>query len=663
MDAPITPSATGNTTEPLAFLIASWLGMPREEILRGLEEGWIAPPPGSPPGWTPPAPDAASTTSDDSGWGPAGDVVDGNTSTADVPQVTDPAAAEGTIDSDSGVAAFAVAAVVPSWLRAIDPTLTDDAVETLWQSAGADDTARKAWWRDYLQRALGISIDHASSDVDQVEADLAVASADPANRATLITLTGLSGESIAELAKNDAGIRYALAQMDPVALTGNRALAASRDPAGAFDRFDRDTGEQVLTDAFIADRSKLVAWKLREDSGGDLAITGDARWTFVERARVGADGAPFTLSLEGEEADAAAVAHQVVFGSETSDAIAGASADDRLYGQSGDDFLRGGAGSDYVEGGQGSDTLLGGRGDDQLVGGTGDDDIDGGSGTDTLQGDSGDDALAGGRGDDVLDGGNGDDTYTFESGDGHDVIADADGRGHVVLDDVEISGAGATRVAEGVWHSADGALEFRYTGTASDPGVLSIRPLSASGSGSDEIRIRDWQNGGLGITLDDQSAPTVDPFANDTEATDWAVPPPGRRSSNLNRNPASHLANVCFGDRQQNTDGASMLVAPDIVSTALRSFAGVPESPDTTSALHAWDGAQVGVTPQQLSSAMLDFHDLADLAIDHGASEPMASLSTMLSTMPTTQGMSASIPIPTGSGAELVTGRGTGQRG
>jgi hypothetical protein len=522
---------------------------------------------------------------------------------------------------------------------------------------------RTAWWRDYLQRALGLSSDQSNGDVEQVDAAISIAVGDPENRATIVALTGLSGDSIAELARDDAGVRYALARMDPIALTGNRALAASRDPGGAFDRFDPDSGEQLLSDAFISDRSKFVAWKLRQDSGGDLAITGDARWTFVDHAVARADGAPFTLTLEGEEVNAETVAHQVVFGTSAGDVIAGSLADDRLYGESGDDFLRGGAGSDYLEGGQGEDAIVGGRGDDELAGGTGDDDIDGGSGADRLQAGSGDDALVGGRGDDVLDGGVGDDTYTFEAGDGRDFIIDSDGRGRVLLDDIEITGADAVRVADGLWRSTDGALEFSYSGTADDPGVLSIRSADANGSSNDEIRIRNWQSGALGITLDAGSAPTADPLAVTDEVIDWAVPAPGRQSAGLPHNPAAQPCNACLGNPPQTSDVGPMLVAPDAVNTALKAFARIGDTPDITSAIHALDAAQIGVTAQDLSSAMLDFHDFGELAIDDAASEPVADLAAMLPTMAGTQGISiASIRTASAGGTEFATGRGSGQR-
>ena len=61
-------------TAPVAFVVAVWLGMPREEILRGLGEGWIAPPPGSPPGWTP----AAWAAGPAAAGAPVGTVAGGN---------------------------------------------------------------------------------------------------------------------------------------------------------------------------------------------------------------------------------------------------------------------------------------------------------------------------------------------------------------------------------------------------------------------------------------------------------------------------------------------------------------------------------------------------------------------------------------------------------
>src|SRR6266496_101579 len=40
-------------TPPLSYIVAMWLGMPHEEILRGLSDGSVVPPPGSPAGWLP----------------------------------------------------------------------------------------------------------------------------------------------------------------------------------------------------------------------------------------------------------------------------------------------------------------------------------------------------------------------------------------------------------------------------------------------------------------------------------------------------------------------------------------------------------------------------------------------------------------------------------
>jgi Ca2+-binding RTX toxin-like protein len=486
MDTPIASTSSSGGTPPIAYVVAVWLGMTREDILAGLASGTIAPPPGAPPGWIPPAGDVAASSAGDSG--------------ADAVATRTSGSAGGSHDHGSDTTASR--AMVEGWLRAIDPTLAPDRIDTLWQSTGADDASRGAFWRSYLQRALAMPVDK-TSETSALDVAIGAAAADPSHRAKIVSLAGLSGADIAALAKNDAGVRYAIDRMDPVALTGNRALVAALDPAGDLDRFDPDSGEQMMSDALIADRSKLVAWKLRRDAGGDLAIGGDARWTFVDRARVGADGKPFTLTLEGAQASASSVAHRVEFGTASADAIAGGAAADRLYGGSGDDFLRGGAGNDRLEGGRGDDTLAAGRGDDALGGGSGNDDVDGGAGDDTLAGDSGDDTLTGGRGDDTLDGGAGEDTYVFDGGDGRDAIVDADGDGRVVLDDVVLSGRAMQRGADGVWRSADGGLEMRYAGTAADPGVLTITRRASSG---DAIRIRNWRNGDLGISLGDGSS-------------------------------------------------------------------------------------------------------------------------------------------------------------
>ncbi len=247
----------------------------------------------------------------------------------------------------------------------------------------------------------------------------------------------------------------------------DHAFAGVVDGASpSLTRFDPSTGDANLSDAWIDDRAKFVAWRaLREDA--DAGRHAGATWRFVDRTL--GDAATIVVGDGEGEPD------QVAFARDGGDAIVGGTGVDRLHGGTGDDTLDGSGGSDLVEGG---------RGDDSLVGGDGGDRLDGGSGDDTLDG---------GRGDDRLAGGSGHDTYAFAAGDGADVIVDADGDGVIVVDGATLAGNEA-----GVAYSTE------------DDGVggttLVIRAGGPEGAAAGEIRVRDWRDGALGIHL----APVAD---------------------------------------------------------------------------------------------------------------------------------------------------------
>src|SRR5438046_3070028 len=92
--------------------------------------------------------------------------------------------------------------------------------------------------------------------------------ADSAHHAHVVSLAGKDGAEIASLARTDIGVRYALMNLDAVALTGNRALFASHNADGELDRFDADTGDANMSDSWIADRAKFLAWKMHSDDSG-----------------------------------------------------------------------------------------------------------------------------------------------------------------------------------------------------------------------------------------------------------------------------------------------------------------------------------------------------------------------------------------------------------
>lgn len=498
---PVSTTGGNHGAPPVAFVVAVWLGMPREEILRGLGEGWIAAPPGSPPGWTP----AAWSASGPVDGGAAADAAGGLTT-------TDPQDHEGELMRNER-------ARVHGWLRALDPSLTETAFASLWQRAGADDEARGAAWTSRLAgMLLGADAEGGDVGATPVEAiDRAVL--DPANRTTLLDLASTPGAQLSGLAREDVGVRHALALLDDVAFTGNRRLAGLADPDGALDRFDAETGDTQRSDAWIDDRARFVAWRQHAASGGTTTIPGEDAWSFVDHGQRDAEGQPSHLDLAA--AGGATRNHRVVFGSAEADVIAGGDASDRIHGDAGDDRIRGGAGNDLIEGGRGDDALAGGRGDDDLAGGRGDDDLDGGAGADRLDGGTGGDTLTGGRGNDLLAGGRGDDTYLVDSGDGFDTIVDADGLGRIVVDDRVLSVASGAE--NGSWRSPDGAVTFRFSGDARQGGELAITVGAgeASGGTGQTIRVRGFRNGDLGLRFGDGSAAALAAVTSDgtTDAT------------------------------------------------------------------------------------------------------------------------------------------------
>ncbi len=528
-----TTTAAGNP--PLAYVVAVWMGMPRDQIIAGLKDGTVAPPPGAPEGWLPP------WASD--GWIPPPNderrpiFGDGDSVSIGTPPL--PGSPDASTEVDVGAPPDQSTPKVDrdairSLLIALDPELTDAEFDIAWEASGPDDATRERTLFEFLCRTL---LDPAGGDASPESRSLRDLTAlrayvsDPAHRSSFIDLAELSGADIARLARENPGYRRALSNLDRWALApvGD---AASRDPS--HDRFDPDTGEALVSDSWIDDRSRYLAWKLALDGGRDNAVDG-ASWRFVDREQ----GENATIELAGSSAGAT---NQVIFGREGGDVVTGSGATDRIHGASGDDVLRGGAGADLLDGGRGADLLFGGAGADALAGGLGDDEIEGGSGNDRLTGDSGDDSLAGGRGDDRLEGGKGADGYRFDSGDGTDTIVDADGHGSVFVDEVAISGTSRRR--DGSWASEDGKIEYSFDGEPDEGGTLTIRVFRGgqehSSTPENTIRVRNWRNGQLGITLGDGSAAALTLAPDESDAQESVdqnnrlspIIPPIRREGN-----------------------------------------------------------------------------------------------------------------------------------
>ena len=623
---------------PISYIVAIWLGTSHEDIERGLREGWISPPPGAPSDWQPPWVSAsdASTPPPDPGTG-------------------------GAVDGGAGVNRSKVS----SWFHALDPSLSASGFDSIWTHSGGDDSARASALFGYLQRALlGTSGAAPACEVFAANGGGAAVAAldtflgDSSHHAQVVELTGKSGAALEALAKTDIGYRYALKNLDSIALTGNRAMFAAHGEDGALDRFDPDTGEQNLSDAWLGDRAKFLAWKMKADGGGDLAIPGTDQWVFSDRSVRDANGDPMRLEIAAS--DGATRTNQVIFGQDLigGETIKGDTGTDRIYGGSGDDVIRGNAGDDHLEGGRGDDIVRGGNGDDEVIGGRGDDELLGGSGNDALDGGSGDDTLTGGKGDDRLAGGEGHDSYMIDPGQGADAIIDSDGRGEIEFDGDVLDG-GLAR-ADGKFQSGDGRAVYSFSGDGKSLGTLSIELFDATDPGRsdapvDTLSIENWKNGDLGIYLQpgavtnaipDESTPASADMSSvapdnmagaDSSGTDATAPvdsssPLATMTPEWNTpNHASPLD--AFEPPTESANGRGYALSPggpgdsarpmspltaDVMQRAITAFAGVPEAPDVTLGVSAADAPFAAITPYDVSSAMLDFHDTVDVGHEVG---------------------------------------------
>lgn len=459
----------GNANPPIDYAVAVWLGMPDDELVRGLREGWIRRPPGA-------------------GEEPGG--VDGG----------------GNHGGGTGPVTQVGKATLRRWLTRLDASLDEATFDSIWKEAGADDAERSRSIAGFVTDSLGIA---AAQRLDAGRVETALADRD--GEARIVRLAGLGGAELESLAREDAGARRALASHSRWALCDDREIDALADPTGRYDRYDRDTGERLLSEAWLGDRARHASWRLRDD---ERSVAGDG-WRFVDRAAPGA-----TVEIASTTGGPV---HQVVFARDGGDNVAGGATTDRIHGGDGDDTLRGRGGDDLLEGGDGDDVLVGGSGRDDLAGGRGDDELDGGGGSDRLDGGSGTDVLDGGRGADLLRGGAGDDVYAFERGDGPDVVED-DG-GTIRIDDVEVSGT--MRRDGDAWYSSDGEFTFEL---AQGEGGMTLH-LRVEGE-DDAIELTGWRQGRYGISLeglDEDAVPTddADDIGSMAEGSDPDLSSPG----------------------------------------------------------------------------------------------------------------------------------------
>ncbi len=175
----------------------------------------------------------------------------------------------------------------------------------------------------------------------------------------------------------------------------------------------------------------------------------------------------------------------------------------RIVVSPGGGTLPGAAGADLLIGSNAADTLIAAQGNDELIAGAGADVLLGQEGTDALYGGQGDDRLDGGEGADYLYGGRDNDTYVFNGAFGSDWVIDSDGQGRIQVDGTFIDGSQAQRVSSGADVWVDGT--WVYTRVPNGNGGFDL--LLQRDSSLNTIRIRNWSNNQLGITLGDSVRP------------------------------------------------------------------------------------------------------------------------------------------------------------
>jgi Ca2+-binding RTX toxin-like protein len=301
------------------------------------------------------------------------------------------------------------------------------------------------------------------------------------------------GRDIGSLAQAEFGAIVALKALSSFWISGTSQSkpeieAAWRTLYGEdFDTWQRErTAERrtAFTDSWVSDRASFLSVILKANRANEKLDT-IARATVAERGSIFRDLANGKTAKIGWQTEGES--RRVTFGTTGGEWLHGGRYDDRLYGDQGADTLSGEEGADYLQGDSGSDVLAGGEG------------------SDTLEGGGSDDILDGGTGNDQLFGGGGADDYRFGPSWGADILQDDDGQGRLTVEAGGIgviSGAGARKVTEDVWQTVDRRINF--SAVRPDDGRVDL--IITFSDRTDTIKIKDWKNGNLGISLPGERA-------------------------------------------------------------------------------------------------------------------------------------------------------------
>lgn len=389
-------------------------------------------------------------------------------------------------------------------LEAIDPTFSPERFNALLESAASSPDSSLEGIVDGLRRML---LDPATGDLPIGDSGDSSASRivyhqtlDQLRSGAFVGLLGRvriepSSLDLAVRARDEFGAFASLMALSPLVLaaadSGSQAaldLAFQTSWGGTYAAWqadrnmtqsDRDAGKEAFTQSYLDARAAMLSWIVYRNEQDITAATiyGTELGELLFRDFSSANVKQVRI---GSEWTGDADRQRVFFGSASANVLEGGTQSDSLYGGAGNDTVRGNESVDWLEGNVGDDALYGGTDDDFLLGG---------DGADLLAGDNGNDDLRGGQGHDV---------YFFAQGFGIDTIDDSDGQGEIRIPGKlgALTGADAKRVADNVWQTDDQSVNYLLISEAGRSDLyltFNNRP--------DVIRIRDWQQGDLGVTL------------------------------------------------------------------------------------------------------------------------------------------------------------------
>ncbi|MGV8894808.1 MAG: calcium-binding protein [Burkholderiaceae bacterium] len=307
------------------------------------------------------------------------------------------------------------------------------------------------------------------SSVDKIQQAVAA----NAGSYQLVSLADQTGSQMVALAQQDIAYRYALKELNPFAVIGAdysaKAGLALYDPANA-------ATNDGMTQSYLTDRAALlqaiVIRNQKDETSGTVTSDLAPADRNLQFQWYGADPLPgetqprLATLTETKPYYADRPVQKIAFGNEGANALIGTDSTigDHLYGGAGNDTLDGKAGDDYLEGGTGNDTLTGGLGSD------------------------------------ILNGGAGTDIYRINGGSDTDIIMDSDGLGSIVMNGLTLIGGQCS--APNQWTDANGYVYTRVETGAGQQDLL-------IGAGAAHLVVKDYQNGGLGIALSGEVAPTA----------------------------------------------------------------------------------------------------------------------------------------------------------